>query len=134
MRKLNSPQDGFAGMTVRGDVLTDKDRSAANEPFERTMCGSGAAAHSRPWRARHSHTARHDNGNFIPFRQGAGHSYFILHRQRQELSCSGCASKPGTQRRLLLCDKKQSPFAVWSDGTFGNQTKRCAAAYPFRFP
>lgn len=30
--------------------------------------------------------------------------------------------------------QKQSPFAVWSDGTFGNQTKRCAAANPFRFP
>lgn len=25
-----------------------------------------------PWRARHSHTAWHDNGNFVPFRQGAG--------------------------------------------------------------
>ena len=44
-----------------------------------------AAAHSRPWRARHSHTARHDNGNFIPFRQGAGHSCFIhARRQRAE--------------------------------------------------
>ncbi|MFR7609445.1 MAG: hypothetical protein ACLUZ4_01350 [Christensenellaceae bacterium] len=51
----------------------------------------------------------------------------------RELSRAGCASKPGTQRRLFLCDKKQSPFAVWSDGTFGNQTKRCAAVYPFRF-